>query len=323
MRKLKILLCIGMLLLLWGCTDQNAPITEVTEPTAPPDETITLHLITEKKIYRNDGTQLSKVTYTYDEQGLMLTCTNIDYSTPAQSYCKQFHYNDHGHLLSTTQTVDGAQTPIDITCQYTYNPDGTVASIRGFIGPDSDICFVYNEQGLLTKITTTHYTGEPWDYYVYEYDKSDKLIKSTLKIPKTQTHSAHTLIDKLTYDDQGRLIRITSPSSYECEYDKYGNVIREGTRYYTYSAPDGVIMSMQDTRWPDMRYFYDELGRLVKEQSTEYYGVTTEYKYTTVQITPDQLYMSRTNFTSPLYQPVMAIYYDKLPLYWLPKPNVA
>lgn len=314
------LLTAGALLtgILSGCAAPGEP--SATEGTTPPEEdpkTITLHLITEARSYR-DGKPLERTQATYDQRGLTQTIIHEDFSIPKQSYHHVYHYNDHGHLLYTSTMENGQEVAKSAPFDYHYNTDGSLSSIDGYYD-NSSVALQYNGQGQLEKVTTTYFDGKLWFHSSCKYNNAGLLEEYHADYKDKLTGAAtYSTTNRFQYNDQGRLIGVDYPISYSCEYDEYGNLIRENDRYFTYSAPDGVIIHMQDTQNSATRYFYDELGRLVRMENGDYHK---EWDYQTIEVPIENKSMAIVFYNSVNEPAGIEYFYDKIINYLLPRAN--
>ena len=304
-----------------GCTQQPDPTVATVSPPAPDTapQTITLHLITERVSGSTDKTPTYRTRAVYDERGLATDIIHEDFAIPKQSYHHVYHYNDHGHLLYRTTLENGEETNKTPAYAYHYNPDGTISSIDGYIAEEGTVVFEYDEQGRLSKATTTYFDGKPWVYALCKYNDAGLLTEFSTSYLDKPTGATYGRVEKFAYDELGRLKGVEYPTSYSCEYDKYGNVIRENDLYYTYSAPDGVIVSAQDTKNPTCRYIFDELGRLVRFENGDWY---TQWTYQTIEVPVENLNMAIQFYTRTNEWPGMQCYYNNIMNYLLPKSGV-
>lgn len=306
--------------LIAGCNVPSpSPVTEVTtstgSQTVPEKVTTTLNLITEVRVYDQAGELISISKCTYDDKGLLLSeqREGIHNSTLNGSYV--YSYNDHGHLISRTEHQSGQDTPRIVLYDYSYNANGTIASISGYFDGDSsepDMYFEYDGQGRFKKATTPYYDGTIWDYFTCDYGENGKLSKVTIKVPN------YTLVYNFSYDDQNRLIGVGDFGSFHSyEYDKYGNLIQDNTCHYTYSAPNGVITNLQDTSNPNTTYAFDNQGRL--SQVFGEHGGRIEYNYQTIELSPENLGLSRKYLTIRNEAADIGAYCNDILAYLLPK----
>ena len=158
---------------------------------------------------------------------------------------------------------------------------------------DSVCEFTYNEQGDIIKQATT----ANGDLYTYDYTYNpDATINSAIYIGP----DGSTLINKYTYDDNGRLILETYEDKngtilYSCTflYDDKGNVIAqdivEGEYSYhldiEYIYDDNSMLISEICHYGDgvqesLDYTYDENGNVTKKLLTSYDGSQSYYEYT-------------------------------------------
>ena len=307
--------------ILAGCSDTSEPI-DVTTPTEKPVEkpkTVTLHLITEYRAGRVGEALSYRTRATYDERGLTQTLIHEDFVIPKQSYHYEYHYNDHGHLLYTSTIENGQEIAKSTPYEYQYNPDGTIASIENYFDEGFCFRFEYDEQGRQTKASTNYFGKDFWDYALCQYNADGNLVKYTIQIPKTDINpQAYKVITEFHHDEQGRLTSINGSDSDYCEYDKYGNLIRENNRYYTYSSSDGVITNMQSLNNPEAKYEFDELGRLVRMVRDDY---VAQWEYQTIEVPIENLNMSILFYSRTNEMAGMEAYYDKIQNHILPRPR--
>ena len=301
---------------LTGCTKQSDPTITTAVPETEEPKTITLHLITER-ISGTKGKPVScRVRATYDERGLTQTLIREDSLNPNLSCHYVYHYNDHGHLLYRATIENGKETSSPPPHEYTYSPEGVLLSIQFDANLRRE--YEYDDQGRVIKVTQ-YMDGALNGDETCTYNDQGQLERYTNFFPGNEYAPSYSSGYEYRYDEQGRLIGMDGPNHYSCEYDEYGNLIRENDRYYTYSAPDGVIINLQDTKNPNTRYLYDELGRLVRFEEGEYY---VQWTYQTIEVPVENLNMSIQFYNSVNEWPGMECYYDKIFNYLIPTSDV-
>ena len=280
------------------------------------------------------GTGNSTVTYTYNSKGQVLTATTVrdgvqqvtryEYNTAGDltavitplgnrtSY--QYHlttgqltsitdpsgktttFTYEGDLLKTvTIPIDAGRTAITT---YTYNNNGQATFIDG---PDSnDITRVYNQQGLLIKVT-----NGAGNVINYEHDELNRLRR------QTYTTSGLNPIEQ-RFDGSGNLIEVKNVDLNESltrTFDGNGNILteRDGlgrTKQYTHDNLNRVtridygdgtseqftytirsqVSTYVDRNGRIKRYEFDELGRLktVREPIANGQEAVTALRYDSV-----------------------------------------
>ena len=153
--------------------------------------------------------------YTWNEQHLPLTYTNAAGQTTTMTY------NDNGQLTSVTN-------PLKETTQYTYDESGHLINI---INPKGKVAtqYTYDDAGrVVTTIDALGYTVN------YEYDKLDRLTKTTYPDGTARTYTwdklnVSSVQDRLgrttqyDYDELGRLVSETDPIGRTVQYGYYEN----------------------------------------------------------------------------------------------------
>ena len=319
-KRISCLLLAGALLTatLLGCANQADPTITTVTPIAPEEDpkTVTLHLITERISGRIDESPTYRTQATYDERGLATAIIHEDFSIPKQSYHHVYHYNDHGHLLYRATMENGKETPTHTPYEYTYSPDGVLMSIQFDANLRRE--YEYDDQGRVIKVTQ-YMDGALNGDETCTYNDQGQLERYTFYFPGNEYAPEYASSYKYSYDEQGRLLGTNGPNRYSCEYDEYGNLIRENDRYYTYSAPDGVIVSLQDTENPTDRYIFDELGRLVRVERDNRY---IQWTYQTIEVPVENLNMAIQFYNRINEWPGMDVYYDKIFNYLIPTSDV-
>lgn len=300
------------------------------ENTVPNEkDTVTLHVLTEEITYNEAGEILRKITYTYDDRGLMLSRSYDD-----TEYEERFNddigvfeylprpcdgvtdleytyaYDDHGNMTSIqlSELEDGVLTPSKAYgYTYTYNEDGSVASYVATYDTitSEPIALEYDDQGRLLA------QGD----LTCAYDDEGRLL--TVYHPTQEVDETY----HFTYDDQGHLLSVVSkyPSGevfrYESAftYDADGHILTEDSYYrgsFTYTYADGILTTIEGK---DLVYSYDKNGLLIKRDDTEYH-------YESIEVTPADAVLSE-RYWDIRHDPARwAHYYKDITPWLLPGP---
>lgn len=331
----KRILSIGMLLLLTICMfcscDTTIPTTQTTakqdtRPVNPPEkdtrpveppqkDTVTLNLVTQKRTYDISGVLISIVQCSYDEHGLLLSEEREDFKLPTLNEKIEYVYNEHGHMISKTNRDHTQQITRTVEYAYSYNEDGTIASVSGFfdgISDSPDLYLAYDNQGRLSKATTPYFDGTQFEYFICQYGENQKLSNITVKVPDYQNRYS------FQYDSNNHLLKVdTGLWNLEYKYDQFGNLLQQGSLHYTYAEPDGVLISLVDISSPDTTYVLDEQGRIASVQKPN--GMRTEYEYITFELSADDFGMSRKYLSTNSLFEGWEMYHIDILAYLLPK----
>lgn len=174
---------------------------------------------------------------------------------------------------------------------------------------------VYNNRGLVEKVSEPYFEGDTPDWICYEYDELNRQTLQTLPGGREFSNSYNGLLNSTTnalgqtksvlqdvkgrniqvldnannaltygYDAQDNLISITDPNgnSITQTYDLYNRNIASddpdmGTYQYDYNMFDELILQI-DATGDEITFEYDSLGRLVKQYEVE---KTTTWLYDT------------------------------------------
>ena len=235
--------------------------------------------------YNEDGKQVGKILYQYDDNHNL---TGIEFYGASQFYGKveeqafpyekkEFAYDDNGHMISETSysytysNADRTRLTSKITYEYDDNGHMTrkidnASAIDRFYG-DTYTDYQYDEQGkLLSEETYMPYEGEKLDAYTtkYSYDSSGNMSSETIR------HFEHG--DQKTtreYDEQGR---VTVERIFR---DGNSDFVWEKTEY-SYNPENGNKTVVTTNYYePDKAYnekisVYDTNGRLINYENTAY-----------------------------------------------------
>lgn len=336
MRKSTIFLLVAVLLLsLAGCSTETAKPTEPAltmkpseSPTAPPTEPpfkTVYYWVTKKDgaatytrsydssgrmltdaYINSDGSEGYTITYTYDENGKILTIKDEHVNketvfhtftydengnkltdaveSPSANYTTCYYYDENGHQEKTVLTnQDGSQ---HIT-YYAYDPNGQVTEERNQVSLD----------GMVIDLT----------YTLHEYDSLGNQISLAEYLDNSMRKK-----QEWTYDESGRLtgefIHHNVSSSYNgtvYEYDEQGRLIKKieamfvdgvvqvvlSIQCYIYNDADQCIERYNEyngEKGARTIYVYDEHGNLSKElyyeSGSDTASYQTEYTYTAIEI---------------------------------------
>ena len=170
-----------------------------------------------------EGGVLRSVRYTLDAVGRQLAVTE---SAPDLSRTVSYTYDPLGNKLTET-------TPAGTVTNYTYTPQGQVASISGGVYRQE---YGYDAQGRLTALTTYRDDDAP-QVTTYEYDARGRLKKKSYPNGNSLSY---------TYRGDGKLASHTNARGQEftCSYNRAGEQL----------AATGM----------DQSFEYDLNGRVVK-----------------------------------------------------------
>lgn len=225
--------------------------------------------------YDDEGNELFRTEYTYNEQGNILSCID-DYGEDYYTYDENGHclteilgsreihytYNEDGNIVSKEEYLNGEW---DSSSQYSYS-DGLLSASNSFHGERCNTS-KYDAYGNILETITSEgdqLTGDEMiTYYhnIYDGDKlmevdvyQDDLLKAqhrydhagnqTLYITYNGNNDEENFREEADYDDSGRLIR--SLTRYQD-----GDMGYENTTTYYYDG-DGLLACMS-------QYYYDEL----------------------------------------------------------------
>ncbi|MDE2179886.1 MAG: hypothetical protein KGJ40_03440 [candidate division NC10 bacterium] len=213
-----------------------------------------------------------------------------------------FEYDRRGNLTTIKLGTEAL-------AQFTYHPDGSVASAKGFGTPERRL--TYDPDGRLKSIANalgdaTHFEYDRHGNLVREvnplggaivstYDAEDRLVSRTNPAGGTTRYEydakgrVSRLLDpsgavtRFEYNARGRLVAETGPTGLvtKYEYDAAGRevkVIEPGNRITTrrYDAL-GNVTGLTDPLGRTTQFEYDQLGRLVRERRSA--GLEIAYRY--------------------------------------------
>jgi YD repeat-containing protein len=306
--------CLLIACVICGCSAPNAPgSTQSTAPQpSPQTETIVLNLVTQRRFYDISGNLLSVCSFTYDENGLLLSEEQQSMENRAFNCRYEYVYNDHGHLISRTEKDHLNQVTDHREYTYSYHSDGKVSSVTGLFG-ESELLFEYDKNGRLLRATTPFFDGTQWEYFLCQYGENNKPSLVTISAPNSKDD--YTFV----YNNRNQLINVIDKfgERSEYEYDSYGNLIRENSHHFTYSAPDGVLTSIVDTNNPDITYILDRQGRISAIQEND--RIRTEYEYQTIELSSSGLGMSRKYWSLYSRSHTIGRYYNDILAFLLPR----
>ena len=182
-----------------------------------------------------------------------------------------FYYVDYLIVNGNTTTMDYSE----IWYSYNYNTDGSMESesLRADGGLRGTIRYQYDEYDRLSSVNMSEYfsSGTFTNNVAYEYrtytDSSGNVYTDSAVSKYTSTVGATATTFNYTYDNSGRITKITNSDGDEIRYyyDDYGQLIRE---------ENDVIGTVY-------AYTYDNAGNVKTYTFTSSSGnrTTTEYKY--------------------------------------------
>jgi hypothetical protein len=230
---------------------------------------------------------------------------NVDTKTPKRFFSESYSgandlwkkhskftvsYNEDGSLSKTEETQS------DTSTTSTINANGTTT-------------YEYNAKGLLMKSNKSSLINNTWttsfssntlssssverESYTYEYDTSDRLVKSLSQLTSTSDRRVIGEIKTYSYDMQGKLLSCDVVTRYSLSETKANFVFQNGTLLkYSESVPNsitdfeinstGLLTKISSGPYISSRRTYDANGNLVKEES-QFSGtnptVTHTYSY--------------------------------------------
>jgi RHS repeat-associated protein len=218
------------------------------------------------------------MTAAYDGENRFKSWT---FSNPTQTAVNFYYRNQDGRITSTqswtgtaTYTYTAARQVDTVTYNYqnsgltalqkltyTYNPDGSVATLNWKTGTTNVVTWTYSydSAGRLSGVSNTF--GESSSY---TYDGEGKI--------KTQTNGNSTTVDYAYNQARGWPTSIvhklsgTAFASYDLEYDGGSNTV-------------GNITKVTELDSSEVNYQYDELYRLTSETRTGTNAFTHTYNY--------------------------------------------
>jgi len=170
-------------------------------------------------------------SYTYNSLNKL---TQVSMPRGGYTQTRTFTYDGAGRVLTATNPENGTVT-------YTYNGDGTVATKRDAKG--TTMQYSYDGYGRLTQVSqsgVTYYTntydsagrlatvsfGANWGAYTYTYGYTAGGLVASKAVGLNRGNNTATLEVDYTYDNEGRMVTVTSPTTTQA-----------GTTYtYTYDA---------------------------------------------------------------------------------------
>ena len=211
----------------------------------------------------NENNKLLRENY-YQRDGSLLQWTEYEYDS-RDNLVKVVHYNGDGTLSDCEdRTYDDQNHCLKMIH---YSSDGNIIEWKEF---------ERNSQGKCIKEIIYHSDGSIDKIYQYEYD-SDGYVQNTIEqdgkcpVKDSEGRIFNSNVgdmdywDSCQFDDKGNMLRGDIGSdSYEWEYDKEGNIIKE-----TYMINNCV------TAWSD--YQYDIQNQQIKEV---HYDILTQNDYT-------------------------------------------
>ncbi len=236
--------------------------------------------------------KLLTTTYTYDNDGNLITATTPDNVTTTYAY----DIMDQQTSVSQPGT-DETGAPVKISTSSTYDWEGKRLTKTDPNG--KTVTYVYDTRGQL--LTVTDAKGGVTAYY---YDIAGRKIAevSPQNYDKNKTLGQMNRVE-YTYDSMGRVLtkldiyvdpatsKWVTLTTKKCSYDKNGNVVEEqdalgvengyGTEY-TYNLANKLV-TVTDPVTAERglpfttKYDYDALGRKVSETNAK--GVVTSYTF--------------------------------------------
>ena len=272
--------------------DAEGNITKITDPRAYTEIT-TYDVHSVKTSFTNKNGY--KTVYHYSGKGLLSkevdaygietvysynTSNLVDKITKEGKVVKQIKYDGFDREVEVTE--------LGIKTEYTYDSRSNITKennkTKGLITE-----FSYDKNGNKT-LEKDNYNK----HNKYEYDKFDRLVKTTNKDGKTETNKYDSLDNVLenkefysiktvkTYDDYGKILEETSKGlTTTYSYDNYERVIKktlnnEKNKTYLYDTL-GNIIDESDYLGNITKKEYDGLGNVVKEMDRNGYATSFNY----------------------------------------------
>lgn len=247
----------------------------------------------QSKVTYSDGT---RVVYTYDEDGCMLT-SETRYTVDGVESCDRtvYTYNSQHQLVKSVDEYDGS---VSSTTTYTYNAKGQLVSEKTDYSDSgvSEVQYTRDASGnCIKKIELSD--GELAWCTTSTYDAKGNLIKSV----ETDSEGVARLTETYTYDSNGNPTKYTSDSdgylsTETYTYDKNGYLIKMVEEYgvgtsskevdttvYTNDADGNCIKQTYSEKYADgsgysvvYTYTYDKGNKMLTESASYY---TAYYTY--------------------------------------------
>lgn len=252
--------------------------------------------LTSKETYTSKEYGTSTYTYTYDDQGNILTETTV---SPRYTAKDTYTYDARGNMLTHTYKDNGKDYSEDYSYTYTYDANDNMLTERYVDKLDPEYnytsVYTYDAQGNTLTDKTEYDEGNSYTY-TYTYDADGNCLKETSLGPSynsetTYTYDANgnTLTCKTvysdgdyssytyTYDENGKL------TSYAYEY-RYGDEIywSKNTYVSTYDEEGNLLSSVTETT--------DQDGTERRETLYSYNGNTTTIRTITDGVTEIDTY---------------------------------
>ncbi|MCB9065461.1 MAG: VCBS repeat-containing protein [Chitinophagales bacterium] len=223
--------------------DANAPFVSRSKPIS----------VTKTDIINGASSYVRTTEHTYDSQTGFLTSTTYDPST-SNEHTNTFTYDVWGHMQSKTVSASGLPTITTITNGYT-NDGRYLAATTNALG--YKILYKYDASLDKSWGNLTDKIDEKDFQTLYEYDKVNRLVKTTYKNSGISS-SVPDVIENISYD---------WASNHPTDDPTWGN-----TRFCTINSTNNVLGNIIS--------YYDHYNRLVRNTSPSFGGSNTIYKDT-------------------------------------------
>ena len=264
------------------------------------------------------GVDDSKITYTYDKNGNVITEKTTDIETK-QVWTTQYTYNKNNLVLTIKSTEPDGSVSRNVTYtydangrlttfgdydnenyhDYTYDDKGNLLSDTSFVGGKvyTKDLYTYTAGGNVFTHITQNADGKKDHEITYNYDKNGNTLT---EMYYDGAGNSVWIID-YTYDDKGNMLTATEKDSdgtvtgYKYTYSNSGNLLSDehstygkwgsGKFVYTYDSNGNRLSwtgydanGKQDSNV--YTYAYDKTGNLLTFTTTNHNGVfVTKYTY--------------------------------------------
>lgn len=172
------------------------------------------NVLTQTILYESSSSE-TVITYTYDENGRVNSKLTVDTWLEDKGKLEEYTYDERGNVIATQTTYDDAE-PEAITREYTYDDNGNIVKcIRGEEGQTYIDEYTYDENGnVLIQIDGGDKYREAI-CYEYEYDDNNNCIKKT----EYEAETGKILgVDEYVYNKNNNLIKtVMKTDSYRIE----------------------------------------------------------------------------------------------------------
>ena len=323
-------IAIVMILLMAGCQPGDTV----------PEGSIRRYLITEACRYYADGEAYMKESYTYDGKGRMTGYVLEEYGDleTYRSYAN-YQYDEHGNLVYIDSFFFNRR--IESKYEYTYNPDGTVASYicnntKYKQASDeidyhyvSEICdYTYDSAGRLTNYVQKNAESRVIEEYVFSYDEQGRLVE------QIYTHEYGTETTIFAYNENGDVIRIEGPYlNVEYTYDVDGKLtakVLKSSSYrdckwdFTYTEGKRTqidYLENLNNTGPKIQSYSVNADGMIEKLIYQGPGAYNTYQYTSVVLTQEEALDVPAYWDVANEVIIAEEFYQKIVTAYLPKGN--